>query len=402
MVAEQNEIANVVALQQGIPSRRLINFTTPRGRSNLKTRHLEETRDLLRKRRAAQDPRDLTRTPGQLHLRFGATGQRADVSFFSGSVGSPLGETMGLTHHALRAVGREVLPTRGLDFLLAQVALGENGRKLSDMSFAMFNQGNDEKDTPRMFRTVNMRDPVTGSTRRVIRSVHSTDYAPYDNLEFVEDLLSGGYGQFPVLQFTETDQTVRFRFLAGEIPEDDGKHVIMKDGGIPVPMFECWNSEVGQRAVTVRPGIFRLICLNGAHVIESGATWRWIHRGDRSRIQEGVRSCIGEAQIKASGLVQRYTEAIDVAIDDAYAWFQRAVKGEDITAGQTEAVKGALLDPTTTPGGRLASVVDAITLIAQDQSDELEQERLEMLGSKLLARGLAEALRTPDRVLVAA
>ena len=69
MVAEQNEIANVVALQQGIPSRRLINFTTPRGRSNLKTRHLEETRDLLRKRRAAQDPRDLTRTPGQLVQR---------------------------------------------------------------------------------------------------------------------------------------------------------------------------------------------------------------------------------------------------------------------------------------------------------------------------------------------
>src|SRR5688572_7983387 len=208
MTANDQTATTPVLVAQGIPSRKLVDWTTPRG--ELQTRDLESVRDLLRKRKDAQNPMDLTRTPGQMHVRFGQAGQRAALAFMD--PGKGVGEMMPLTHHALRAIGSEVLPGRGLGFLLDQVELGEHGRRLSDMSFAAFAQ-NGTHNTPKMFRTAVMVDPDTKERKRVVRSLHSTDYAPYDNLEFVEDLLTAGYGMLPLVSIRETDQALRFRFL---------------------------------------------------------------------------------------------------------------------------------------------------------------------------------------------
>lgn len=400
-----------IALAQGIPTRTLNDWTTPRG--ELATRSLESVRDELRQRRRLQDPQERTRTLAQVHVRFGDGTKRAQALFMEpGGVGEPLT----LTHHALRALGREVLPGRGLDFLLEEVNLGEQGRKLADMNFATFARS--KTSDPKMFRTAVVKDPDTGAIARAIRSLHSTDYAPYDNLEFVEDLLSGGYDSFPLVSFRETDQSIRFRFLDGGAVDlkdldgeghgfRDGSHVFLKgaDGkqGLPIPSFECWNSEVGSRAVTIKAGMFRLICTNSAGHWEDDATWRWIHRGDRERIRVGVRDCVTEARVKAAGVVKAYENALNVSIDDAYTWFEQATKGrDDLTKGEREEVKGALHDPTTTPGSRLASVVDAVTLIAQKASDEFEQERIEAVGTALLRRGLSEGLQNGGRIAVAA
>lgn len=357
---------------QAVPSRTLTRWHTPRG--EMQAKDLESVRDLLRTRRARQEPIDHSRSPSQVHLRFG-DGKRATVAFMEPN---GLGTPMILTNHALRALGREVLPGRGLDFLLEELELGEGGRKLADMNFAAFSRG---KHDPRMFRTVVIND--NGNTVRALRSIHSTDYAPYDNLEFVEDLLSGGYASHPLVSVVETDQALRFRFLLEKPTEVS----------VPVPMVEAWNSEVGSRAVTVKPGMFRLVCTNGAGAWEDVKTFRWIHRGDRSRIQIGVKDALTEVRTTASGTVDAYKRALDIGIDDAYAWFEAASSGEEIGKAEKEAVKGALHDPTTTPGGRLASVVDAVTLIAQNASDEFEQERIENVGTRLLRRGLAESLR---------
>lgn len=369
------------ALPQGIPSRRLIDWSTPRG--VLSTRDLETVRDDLRERRRMQAPVDHTRTLGQCHLRFGDGTRRAAVQFMEPG---GLGEPMVLTHHALRAFGREVLPGRGLDFLLEQIDLGEGGRKLSDMSFAGFSRAHGH--TPRMIRTLTLRDPATGKPARAIRSVHSTDYAPYDNLEFVEDLLSGGYASHPLVSIVESDQGLRLRFLLGESAEV----------GKPIPMLEAWNSETGSRAVTVKPGMFRLVCTNGAGTWEESATFRWIHRGDRERIRTGVKDAITELRTSAAGVVKAYEDALEVSIDDAYAWFERAAAGEDLTKVEAANVRTAMHDETTTRGGLLASVVDAVTLAAQSAIDEFEQERMEQIGARLLRRGLTESLKTGGRL----
>jgi hypothetical protein len=400
--------ASATIVAHAIPNRALIRWDTPR--DQLQARDLETFRDGLKKLQEKQQPLDLTRTPGQALLRFGNGTTRASLAFLKEN---GLGDSMSLTHHAFRALGREVLPGRGLDFLLDQCELGEAGRKLSDMSFTAFARANGSE--PRMFRTVMMTDPATKEVRRTVRSIHSSDYATYDNLQFVEDLLSGGYGNLPLVSITHTDQALRFRFLAPPPGMDlanldgqghgyrDGSHVFLKgaDGksGIPMPSFECWNSEVGQRAVTIRAGMFRLICTNSAgHWDDEEATWRWIHRGDRARIREGVKGCMTEARVKAAGVVEAYETALNVAIDDAYAWFERATKGSALQVGEVQAVEKALHDPTTTPGGLLASVVDAVTLVAQDAVDEFDQERIEMVGARLLQKGLAESLKNGGRL----
>lgn len=391
-------------LAQAIPSRNLVKWATPR--DQLVTRDLESVRDLLRKRRGAQEPIDHARSLSQAHLKFGDGSTRRAAFAFLKPGG--LEEPMALTHHALRALGREVLPGRGLDFLLEEAALHEQGRKLADLNWATFAQ---RATDPKMVRTIRMRDPITGETRRTVRSVHSTDYAPYDNLEFVEDLLSGGYDRMPLIAFQETDQSIKLKFALGGFDLGEGNvfgegHNFLTgaDGkrGIVIPMVEAWNSEAGSRAVTLKPGMFRLICTNTAGSWEDQKTFRWIHRGDRSRIQIGVKDCLTELRTTASGTVKAYEQAVDVAIDDAYAWFERAVNGEELGKGEKEAIRAAFHHETTTPGGMLATVVDAVTLIAQDAIDEFEQERIERVGSNLLRRGLSESLKHGGKILVEA
>jgi hypothetical protein len=59
-----------------------------------------------------------------------------------------------------------------------------------------------------------------------------------------------------------------------------------------------------------------------------------------------------------------------------------------------------LCDPTTTEGGLLASVVDAVTLAAQQESDLFAQAEVEQYGARLLRRGLMAA--RDNRILVEA
>jgi hypothetical protein len=63
---------------------------------------------------------------------------------------------------------------------------------------------------------------------------------------------------------------------------------------------------------------------------------------------------------------------------------------EGLTPNHIAASVKALDDTTTTPGSKLASVVDAITLAAQ--AEDLEtQDMMEVAASKIMFRGLRMA-----------
>jgi hypothetical protein len=373
---------DALTLAQGLAPRALASWASPR--NLFKGQHLEAVRDVLVERRRRQDPVDFHRSLGQAHLTFAGEGGPAYASLrFMGG-----GETYALSQQALGSIAREVLPTRGLGFLTALAALGEKPRQLADVNFAVFSQANADKDKLHLFRSVLAAGPYDG---RLVRSLHSTSYATYDNLELVEDLLASGYANFPVAHFNETDTGLRLRFLVEPV----------KELRQPVPMFEVWNSETGNRAVTVRPGAFRLNCTNGMHSVDlTGSQNRWLHRGDRERIRDGVRAIVSEGRVRASGLVDLYQRAVDIQITDAFAWMQSNFP--DLTEDQSGRVRAALADETTTAGGNLASLVDAVTLAAQGEGDIYEQESMEMLGSRILDFGIAESLKSRDRVLVPA
>ena len=361
-----------------IEERTLVNRGSKPG--TLVTMHLEQVRDYLKVLAEKQQPTDLERSLDQLHVSF--SGQRMTARLLSPQgLGAEelLISTLGAQHLA-----QQVLPPRFFAGLRSLAHMDEQGEKLATVTWAKFAS---RQDKPRMLRTVNIRTD-TGA-QRMIRSVHSQDYGAYSNLEFVQDLLdnAGSLTARPVIDLRVTDGAMRLRFAADEIELHK-----------PVRMFEAWNSEVGMRRVGLRGGMWKLVCTNGMGNWDGKSEYNWIHRGDADRIRRGVQSAIENIATSAAGVVAAYQRAMDVAIDDAYLWLERELGIFQFTQDRIDKAKQALTDPTTTPGFTLASAVDSVTLIAQQEPDLFMQEQMEQVASKMLDRNLVLARGQGNRL----
>ena len=346
-------------------------------RGVLSTLHLEDVRDHLRTLHTHQRPEEIERSFSQMHLSF--DGGRVYAQFLSPR---GMGERMLVHQNAYQQMSQTLLPARGGGFLLDQSAFGAQGEKVSTLSWATFARS-DEK--PRLFRTILTRDPATGEAVRMIRSQHSQGYAPYDNLRYVEDLLANApdVRDLPVLQYHNTDGAMRLRFAL-----KPGAEISLNT---PIPMLEAWNGETGRKRVSLNGGIWKLVCTNGMGSWERDAEWAWRHYGSSDRISAGVRSAVEETTVSSTGVLDAYTKALDVAIDDAAAWLERELTREKASQTFVARAQHALTDATTTPGGLLASAVDAVTLAAQETPDLVEQAEYEAFAARILRRGLGNA-----------
>ena len=353
-------------------------------RGSLTTLHLEDVRDHVRTLASKQEPLDHERSFSQVHVAF--TGGRVTARLL-GSNGA--GEEMLVSRNAFSQMASELLPARFGGGLMDLAALDGDGEKLATMAWAKFARLDDK---PRLFRTVLMKDPTDGSVKRMLRSQHSQGYGTYDNLRFVEDLLANAtyLRDLPVAQFHLGDAGMRLRFLG--VPKDE---VTLKT---PVPMIEAWNSEVGRRRVGLVGGIWKLICTNGMGTWDKKSEFHWRHYGEGDRIGRGVASAMEEIGTASSQVLTAYDKALSVGIDNAFAWMEREMRGEATTPFVARAI-AALDHATTTPGRTLASVVDAITLEAQEE-DLFTQADMEALAADMLRRGLAR--ERDGRILVEA
>jgi hypothetical protein len=339
---------------------------------------LEGVRDYLKRLVTAQQPEDYNRTLNQLHVSF--NGDRLTGQFITPNGVSD--EVLLFSSHGASQVAREVLPGGFYKGLKQLAELDESGRKLATMAWFKFAEQQSVK--VRSLRTVRLKLP-DGNISRMIRSCHSQDYAPYSNLMFVQDLLDNGgdFAKLPVMDFRVTDSGMRLRFA-------DSEPTLEK----PIQMFEAWNSEVGRRRVTLRGGMFKLVCTNGmGHWNDRNDFW-WIHRGDASRIRDGVKSAFENIKVTNSDILTKYTEAATIKIDNAFQWLEETLAARGVSNTKVEAAKIALTDKTTTPGLNLASCVDAVTLIAQDCDDMFEQFELERHASKMLINATAKAAKS--------
>jgi len=352
-------------------------------RGSLTTLHLEDVRDHVRTLAQKQQPEDYERSFSQMHVSF--VGGRVTARLLNAQ---GAGEEMLVSRNAFSQMGSELLPGRGGSFLLDLAALDGDGEKLATMTWAKFARLDDK---PRLFRSVRMRD-TDGSVKPLLRSQHSQGYGTYDNLRFVEDLLAnaGELRDLPVAQFHLSDAGMRLRFLG--VPKDE---VQLKT---PVPMIEAWNSEVGRRRVGLVGGMWKLVCTNGMGTWDKKSEFHWRHYGEGDRIGRGVASAMEEIGTASSRVLVAYDQALHVGIDNAFAWMEQQMRGEASTPFIARAIV-ALDHETTTPGRTLASVVDAITLEAQEE-DLFTQADMEALAADILRRGLAKAKN--DRILVEA
>ena len=368
-----------------VASRTLVNKGSQKG--ILATTHLEEARDHLRRLTKLQDAEDHERSLDQMHVSF--IGGRMQARFLNRN--GIDGKEMLVTDVGAGQLARDVLPSRFFAGLKTLATMDANGEKLATMAWAKFAS---KAEAPRLVRTININDG--NEVRRAVRSCHSQGYAPYSNLQFVEDMLSHGgeFASLPVLNWNVTDSVMRIRFAGCE-----GNQIELNKA---VPMVEAWNSEVGLRRVGLRGGMFKLICTNGMGHWDDKKEWNWIHSGDAKRIQIGVKSAFEDLLVSARGVVDAYQQALETSIEDAFRWMEIEMNKGEATKRSVVSAQMALTDASTTPGGKLASVVDAITLIAQDEGDLIAQLELEMLASNILRRGLSESLKNGGRILLPA
>lgn len=347
----------------------------------LQALHLEEVRDYLRMLARNQQPEDIERSLDQLH-----------VSFANGHMEAHLLSPNGLDPEAyvVSTVGasqlaREVLPSGFYRGLRQQAQFNEQGAKLATINWAFFAN---QHETPRLLRTVRTRC-ADKKVRRMIRSCHSQGYGTYSNLQFVEDILdnAGDFRDLAVVDFRVTDNAMRLRFAEGEVTTDE-----------PVPMYEAWNSEVGRRRVGLRGGMFKLVCTNGMGHWNDRTEYNWIHRGDPERIRKGVKDAFLNLRTTASGVVDAYEQAMNVSIDNAFEWLEQQLQKRGAPAYRIESAKVAMTDETSTPGLNLASAIDGITLIAQNDADLLEQYELERMAADLLNKSLLKARSNGGRL----
>ena len=366
-----------------VPTRTLVKQGCKPG--EVQTTRLEAVRDYLAKLDTLQEPKDMDRSFSQMHLSY--RDGRVTAQMLNQGGLDP--EVMLVHDNAYRQMSTNLLPARFGSGLLAQSAMGDAGEKLSTMSWALWSASN---ATPRMFRTVRTKDD-DGTVRRVIRSQHSQGYAVYDNYKFVQDLLDNApeLAEMPVLDFRVTDTGMRLRFST-----DGSENFELRK---PVPIIEAWNSEAGRRRTVLNAGMWMLICTNGMQSWDEKTSFAWRHFGDTSRISDGVASAITEIQTASAGIVDAYTSALDVSIDDAFGFMERELKREGLTKDQIGKAQKALDHEWTTPGGVLASAVDATTLIAQE-FDMFQQSTIERAAARMLRRGRAEALTNGGRIRV--
>ena len=338
-----------------------------------KTFSLEDIRDQLKKLEEKQVPTDFLRPTNQLHVGFDDRGAFAQWKTPNGM--SP--EQYRFTQLGLSHLNSEVLPSRFYTGLQRMAQADDTGRKLATLNYNFFLvQSSDKIRRVRSIQT-NISDGKGGHTvTPIIRSVHSDQYAPYSNIEFVQDLLDQApeLAKLPVLSSHVSDNSMRIRF-AGEAIE-------LKK---PIRMYEAWNSEVGNRSVSLKGGIFKLICTNGMGHWDNSLSYRWAHRGNTQRIRDGVSEAMKGIDFAASQAQQLYTKALTKAINDFDTWFKDTMAQYSVATETSKRVLENMNHVTTTPGYTLASVVDSLTLTAQARNSLDGQEELEQTAARILA-----------------
>jgi hypothetical protein len=240
------------------------------------------------------------------------------------------------------------------------------------------------------FRTV-QRDPslwlndqladAPGQPKRIVVAVLSEQYRIYDDAEFVTDLLEQvpSKMQLEVISAWRGAEGLRVRASLGEVK--DGPEV-----AVPIPMVEFRNSEVGLSSAMLRGGLYTLVCTNGMHSWDEWAAERWPHRGDMSRVSDEIAAAIRTVHAKATDTLGVYNAAAKQVLGSGpqavRSWLEDRQRHYRLSGRFIDRTLFALEDDTTSRSATgdftLASVVDAITLQAQDASfsGRFELERL--------------------------
>ena len=349
---------------------------------------LEDIRDDLRALRVSMQPEDRT-----FDLDTLAVGFPAGEALVTRLIGrDKRSRPVGVTEHGWKLLAgvlyrdrlRKSIP-QAHRLIRDMARRGLRGEQLATLVSTQYARLGSEgwlaDDAPRshLFRL------ATINGKRVIRSVHSTRYGAYDNLDLADNLIEAIGGEARVLSCRVSDTGMVIKLTT--TPESE----ITLD--TPIPIIQAGNSEVGLRSAWIEGGLWKLICTNGMGSWQEHRSYKWRHIGDSDRITLGMLDAAENIQAASSGLLRDYDTALGVTIDDALAWMERELHNV-VPERVVSRVREGMEDPTSSDPGTLANVIDGMTLIAQDDHlDPFAGWEIERQASRLMSRGLRQADR---------
>jgi hypothetical protein len=347
-----------------------------------------------------QDPLDIRTPLHRVECFFNdghMTARRVDPNKTDG-----LGETMLVTTTGASHLHADVLPSRfwaGFKQLAALDAdlAHQVWKKFADQTYKQ----------RRVVRTVKMVwCPSCGVTNgkcghqgievfRAIRAVVSEKYGLYSNVEMVQDIVNkaGHFASMPVLGWWLSDGGIRIRFLGldpatAAFAAFDPEKVLADE---PLPVIEVWNSETKRSTVGMAGGIWNLKTGGAVGHWDDRTTFNWRHVGRTSKISSGVQASFTTLTQTAQDVLNAYKASRNVGVEDPKAWLLSQLGKDGKKVGLPErivkAAVAALEDDAVTPGGKLATIVDAMTIAASKEKDIYTSADVEKAAARLMRRG---------------
>lgn len=304
--------------------------------------------------------------------------------------------SMRISSWAASQLASYILPSRFFPGLRQLAQLSPKGAQLAEQTWHEFAQ--QVSSSKATIRTASMK--INGEVYRVIRAVVTDSYADYSNESLLEVFLNhtGQFKNLPVLDWRLTDAGMRLRLVGMQDAVYGLAHFdqsVLDDE--VVPMVECWNSEVGRRSLGLRGGIYLARSSAALTHWDTDVSCTWTHRGRLSRIQNEFQHSIEDMFESAQEVAAAYTLAKGVVVDNPADWMASLTKDE-LSDRVLEKAKQALLGDKVSPGGTLASVVEAIALAAKDEEDMYDQDAVEKVASRVLNKGIQVAAKNNNLI----
>lgn len=237
------------------------------------------------------------------------------------------------------------------------------------------------------------------------RALLSDRYAALDNgliLEVLETTLKGAgmLGDVRV-RSVALGPTCSMRLT---LPGEDKAIAKSRQVGDIVELgLDILNGEIGNRAVSICPITYRLVCLNGMRRADREVSHRLRHVGDPKRLIEAFQDAVPAALASARGLREQMEKATDRLIDDllnefdSLRTFGLSVTDTRDVAADMLAERSLALPADTNEWGNVFAqvrdvsaydVINGITHVAQRKGTDARIE-MEEAASKYLQRAVA-------------
>jgi len=217
----------------------------------------------------------------------------------------------------------------------------------------------------------------------VIRSVHSTQYAPIDDSDIITSLVD-----MPELKDARVHAgnfDARMTNLKIIWPQETRE---LKEGDIVQHGFYIRNSETGYSSYEIGALVWRCTCANGLITFDENERWRIRHVGKIERIQEAVKEAINSALPASRELAKRFRAAVGEVINRPIETIKALGDEENLTEDMISSAIEEMMGEAKGQDVTRYDLINGLTGAGRASGNAEKRFDMEKLGGKYLTADL--------------